>query len=366
MNEQLPIPLPSRQHTTLLPERAQRIRDLARTCIIEIGRELIAAKAEVAHGEWLSWLEEEFGWSDDTARNYMRVAEVFQIPNSSGFDVTALYVLAAPGVPQEVRDEAIERAEAGERITKADADMMITDAVSKAIAAEREVVALTLQEKEREAEELRQRMGQIAVEAQASTADDLAEATKTLTDLQAAYETVIGERDAARDELTQPSEERIVRLVMMLGKKRKASRLMLVAIASALGHEISFNGKTYSPVAEDDLTEMRRRKAIADEKLRQLFNPKGPPAHWHKALMALRVINELSPVEILMTQRYTGFDHVFATELPKAQRWIDDFAGRMRDVGNTKPNRSGGSSINHLSHQSKTKKRGTERSVRHV
>jgi hypothetical protein len=46
-----------------LPERAQRIRDLvgvARTCIIEIGRELIAASDEVPHGEWGAWLAKEF------------------------------------------------------------------------------------------------------------------------------------------------------------------------------------------------------------------------------------------------------------------------------------------------------------------
>jgi hypothetical protein len=38
-----------------LADHAQRIRDfvgVARTCIIEIGRKLIAAKAEVAHGDW--------------------------------------------------------------------------------------------------------------------------------------------------------------------------------------------------------------------------------------------------------------------------------------------------------------------------
>jgi hypothetical protein len=39
-----------------LAERAERIRSLvnvARGCIIEIGRELIAAKAELHHGQWL-------------------------------------------------------------------------------------------------------------------------------------------------------------------------------------------------------------------------------------------------------------------------------------------------------------------------
>jgi hypothetical protein len=54
----------------------------ARVYIIEIGRELIAAKAKVTHGQWLPWLEAEFGWSDQTAYRYMQVARAFQIPHS--------------------------------------------------------------------------------------------------------------------------------------------------------------------------------------------------------------------------------------------------------------------------------------------
>jgi hypothetical protein len=102
-----------------LTERAQRIRDLvnvARVCIIEIGRELIEAKDEVAHGEWLPWLHAEFGWGETTARKYMQVAAAFKSSLGVDFDAitidaTALYALAAPAVPQQARDEAVERAE---------------------------------------------------------------------------------------------------------------------------------------------------------------------------------------------------------------------------------------------------------------
>jgi hypothetical protein len=64
-----------------LPQRAERIRSLvnvARGCIIEIGRELIAAKSEVEHGEWLNWLKDEFGWGHATASNYMNAADKFR------------------------------------------------------------------------------------------------------------------------------------------------------------------------------------------------------------------------------------------------------------------------------------------------
>jgi hypothetical protein len=342
MNEQLPIVLPTT--TPALADRAQRIRDLvgvARTCIIEIGRELIAAKADLAHGQWLPWLDAEFGWSDNTAHRYMQVARAFQIPHSGEFgeltiDATALYALSAPDVPQAVRDEALSRAEDGERITKTEADQMVADArqaaIAEAIAAEREAMAIALEAKDREAAELRTQIEQIQQEAANATDAELKDAAKTLNDLQTEYDAVLEERDAVRNELDHPSEDQIIRLVGILSK-HKPGRLMLIALASALGRTITYAGKQYDPAGEAALVEMRTKKAVADEKLKQLFDPKGPPAHWHKALMALRTLNALEPVKTLMERRYDGFDHAFANELPKAERWITEFAKGMQDVG---------------------------------
>ena len=66
--------------TITLDERANRIRKLqadVQRGIIEIGQELIAAKAAVGHGNWSAWLEKEFSWTQRTANNFMRVAERF-------------------------------------------------------------------------------------------------------------------------------------------------------------------------------------------------------------------------------------------------------------------------------------------------
>jgi hypothetical protein len=62
--------------------------------IIEIGRRLIEELA--GHGNWLPWLEREFGWSEQTARNYMAVAERFKSPTVGDLliDASALYLLA--------------------------------------------------------------------------------------------------------------------------------------------------------------------------------------------------------------------------------------------------------------------------------
>lgn len=63
-----------------LDQRADRIRKLAADVtrgIIEIGNELIAAKAEIGHGNFTEWLKENFDWSDRTARYFMSVAQRF-------------------------------------------------------------------------------------------------------------------------------------------------------------------------------------------------------------------------------------------------------------------------------------------------
>jgi hypothetical protein len=123
--------------TASLAERAQRIRSLvvnARMSIIAIGQELIAAKAEVRHGEWLPWLKAEFGWSHKTAWQYMQVAAAFEANITQGnisdlsIGAKALYALSAPDVPQSVRDKAVELAQAGMTITRKDALDLIEEA----------------------------------------------------------------------------------------------------------------------------------------------------------------------------------------------------------------------------------------------
>jgi DUF3102 family protein len=96
--------------------KAEQIRAVAANAVIEIGRHLIEAKQRVGHGHFLAWVEAEFQWGEQSARNYMAVAERF--PQGLGdLPITreALYLLAGPSVPEEAREEAVERAEAGER-----------------------------------------------------------------------------------------------------------------------------------------------------------------------------------------------------------------------------------------------------------
>ncbi len=103
---------------------AERIRRTVQKTvgnIIEIGQELLAAKESVGHGHFEPWLRAEFSWTKRTAQNFMSVAERFggntQLISHLPIDPTAAYLLAAPSAPDGARQTAVERAEAGERIT---------------------------------------------------------------------------------------------------------------------------------------------------------------------------------------------------------------------------------------------------------
>jgi hypothetical protein len=112
------------KHAAVIRRTAKRlIKD-----IVEIGRRLSIAKKLVGHGNWAGWLKEEFDWSEGTALNFMRVFEFVEKYKSKNFadlktfeDLliapSALYTLARSSTPEEVRNEIIERAAAGENIT---------------------------------------------------------------------------------------------------------------------------------------------------------------------------------------------------------------------------------------------------------
>jgi hypothetical protein len=85
--------------------------------VIEIGRRLTEAKRIAGHGGWLPWLEQEFGWREQTARNFIQVDECsLKSPNFGDLDISVagLYLLAHPSTPEPVRHEVIQRAEVGE------------------------------------------------------------------------------------------------------------------------------------------------------------------------------------------------------------------------------------------------------------
>jgi hypothetical protein len=117
-----------------LTEHAAVIRALGKRVvgdIIEIGRRLTDAKKIAGHGNWLPWLEREFGWSVSSAENFINVHKLagkFPTVGNLEMDMRSLYALAAPSTPDEARDEIIDRAANGETFTQAQIKEMITQA----------------------------------------------------------------------------------------------------------------------------------------------------------------------------------------------------------------------------------------------
>jgi hypothetical protein len=118
-----------------LDEIAERIRTRAKSAfdgVIEIGRDLIAAKKIIGHGKWLPWLEREFAWDESSARRFMAIAEaVGKSPKLSDLNVpvSGLYLLIAHTTPAEVIEAVAERSEQGDKLTLAEVKRMIADAL---------------------------------------------------------------------------------------------------------------------------------------------------------------------------------------------------------------------------------------------
>ncbi len=106
-------------------EIKERMRNAAQS-IVEIGERLLDIKQRLGHGSFGTWLKAEFEWSQDTARNFMNVAERFgQNPKISEFAPSALYLLASPSTPDAARADALDRVDRGEKVTHTTAKQIV-------------------------------------------------------------------------------------------------------------------------------------------------------------------------------------------------------------------------------------------------
>ena len=108
-----------RQRTEEIKERLKR----SAQDIWEIGQKLFEVRSELAYGNFDNWLKAEFGWSRRTAYNFIKVYEAF--PERAtvaqvSIAASALYQLSSPSTPKKIRNEIIQRAKNGEKITRQD------------------------------------------------------------------------------------------------------------------------------------------------------------------------------------------------------------------------------------------------------
>jgi hypothetical protein len=120
-----PKPL-SKRTRVILRAHARVIQRLGRRVIsdiVEIGRRLTDAKERLGHGKFLTWLAAEFGWSERTAENFMRVYD--RSRKSEKFadldlPISALYLLAAPSTPDKALEEVAMRVGNGNGVSVAE------------------------------------------------------------------------------------------------------------------------------------------------------------------------------------------------------------------------------------------------------
>lgn len=108
--------------TRAVNQRCAKVRKMLgeiQSEIVEIGKELMVIRAHLQEnrvpGGFDSWVASDFEESRSQAYRYVAVATVFgDCPNLGQYDLSAMYLLAAPGTPQEAREEARQLAESGE------------------------------------------------------------------------------------------------------------------------------------------------------------------------------------------------------------------------------------------------------------
>ena len=94
--------------------------------IVEIGSRLIEVKKQLPYGMFQGWLFAEFRWSGGYARIFMRAARKFSDLDCLGrIQPSALLRLASNNIDDQVVNEAVSRARAGEKISEVVANDLV-------------------------------------------------------------------------------------------------------------------------------------------------------------------------------------------------------------------------------------------------
>jgi hypothetical protein len=133
---------------TFVQIKTEQIREkhrLVLNSIIEIGEKMIEVKNRLPHGQFGAWLKNELKLSGQTAKNYMDAAkshewDALSPESQDNIAVSGLYYLSSSNISAEVRQEVVERANNGEKITKKKAQEIAKKAQHSTIAYKEKVI----------------------------------------------------------------------------------------------------------------------------------------------------------------------------------------------------------------------------------
>lgn len=145
MTEEIARPL------EVIEQEIQFYKQTAGESILQIGRRLIEAKAQLEHGEWISWLSEKVEFSEASAQRFMRLAREYRNP-SPVTDLGPSKALLLLALPENEREEfATQKHEVnGEEKTVSEMSKRELEKVIR----ERDEATRKATEKEQEAERL--------------------------------------------------------------------------------------------------------------------------------------------------------------------------------------------------------------------
>lgn len=187
-------------------------KDQAARNLIEIGRRLNEAKAQLNHGDWLPWLNDKVEFSERTAQNLMRIAREYtntQLVSDLGLQKAILMI--GMGTEEEREAFVSQPHELPSGVEKMVADMTAKElqqvmdeleAVKKKHAEEIQQMTLQIAALEENAEE----EGRMQADAVAELREKLDNAKKKAIEREKRVQELKKELEAARAEVQAPAE----------------------------------------------------------------------------------------------------------------------------------------------------------------
>ena len=115
-------PVPEERSLKIIEGEILFYKRQAGSSIIEIGRRLNEAKAQLRHGEWLPWLQEKVDISERSARDFMRIAREYS-KSAEIADLGAAKALALLDLEDSEREQFVAEKHLVDGVEKSVADM---------------------------------------------------------------------------------------------------------------------------------------------------------------------------------------------------------------------------------------------------
>lgn len=198
----------------VITEEINFYKQQAGMAILEIGKRLVEAKAQLSHGEWLPWLEKKVEFSERSAQQYIRLWKEYG-KSATVADLGVRKALVLLALPENERDSFAGETHAVDGAEKTAAEMTVKE-LEKAVAernaarqeaeqAKADLYAAREAAKEArdhvealqgELEALKNRPTEVAIEQKDATEEQLAAARQ---EAEAALQDAERERDSALD-----------------------------------------------------------------------------------------------------------------------------------------------------------------------